>query len=216
MYANDYNERLPVCTAVEGGVGGPVLWWDMGADDPINDTGHGNGYGCLGLLAEGWRAGQAKYITNPEVFFCQDFADTAGYGNAEGVGLQWFYQNFEIPWPNDTVPWGVGCDSNYTLNGNSNGNYWGYVPPYPVDGPYGSGTGKLPQSQTFGFPCAIDAYYPPMYNHLWHGQVLGFNVLYFDGSVKWQKNSGNVLTNAPSYNTTATSYDSFWDLLRQK
>jgi prepilin-type processing-associated H-X9-DG protein len=81
------------------------------------------------------------------------------------------------------------------------------------DGPYGTGAGKLMNSASSGFACAADAFAPmsegdywalgtsQVYNHYMNGQILGFNVLYFDGSVQWWSNNNNVLVNAgdPSY-----------------
>jgi prepilin-type processing-associated H-X9-DG protein len=62
------------------------------------------------------------------------------------------------------------------------------------NGPWGAGGGNLGKCQAFNYPCAADdACYLSGLNHVWHGQVLGFNVLYFDGSVKWWTNNKGIV-----------------------
>jgi prepilin-type N-terminal cleavage/methylation domain-containing protein/prepilin-type processing-associated H-X9-DG protein len=222
MYANDWNDFIPYSSYFDLG---NTLWGKTSYNTDF--------YGPLGLLIQGWRTGQARYITNPKVFFCPspnpeisgvDFGDTYG----ENIG--WFYQNFEIPYPNDPICDMWGCKALYTANLSNLVNDWS--PYYPIDGPYGSGGGLYSCSARLKFPCAADLFNWLDGNHLWHDHILGFNVLYFDGSVKWWNNTSNVLVNAtynPFYdewngNTNkgyslepdGTGGPNFWFLVKQK
>jgi prepilin-type processing-associated H-X9-DG protein len=105
-------------------------------------------------------------------------------------------------------------------------------------GPYVMGPGKsrLAPSASYGFACAADSFAPDLdgsdgatwwgssgmpgtvYSHYINGSILGFNVLYFDGSVKWWNNINNVLVNqgdAHAGNDYSGPVDNFWQAVQQ-
>ena len=221
MYASDWGDSLP--TRWFGCGEGFVPWGGSppGAGWTVPST-----YGPLGLLAQGYSTGNAKYITNPAVLFCPSTAPGT-------TNLQTFKANFEQP--------NVQCNSSYTANCDcsdplGNGS----------DGPYGSGGGTLTGCNlpTAGaaikrYACAADVFAPGIgttsgstgiYYHLGGGLsslnvVMGFNVLYFDGSVQWWTNSG-ASTNPPGTlinagdttngNIQSTANNKFWQLVETK
>jgi len=204
IYAQDWNGYLPpLCTAPSQYDYGSYLWM--------------YGYYCtLGLLTQGWSTGKPKYITNPGVLFCPSA------GGPYAPTLAQFQSNFELA--------GDSCSSDYTVNTNYN-NYGNN------DGPYFSGQSKLLVSAMLGFPCAADFFsmigiYPHVGNGMGYGyktaysgtmnvHILGFNVLYFDDSVKWWNNNNDILVNACDSgswtgNSVSLSDNTFWDVVKQK
>jgi prepilin-type N-terminal cleavage/methylation domain-containing protein/prepilin-type processing-associated H-X9-DG protein len=163
MYANDYNDSLPPGYPVSQPFYGDVLW------DNIN----GPGYGQFGYFIQGWSTGHAKYINDPSVFFCPS--------STWSEDPAWFSTNFEVN--------GGSVHSTYTANCDT--NQGGGSP----NGPYGSGGGLYSYSARLKYACAADGFGTNYwYNASSHvgvkGQILGFNVLYFDGSVQWWNNTG--------------------------
>lgn len=202
MYANDCDDNLPSQFFLgTNWNAGQVLW-------------ESNTYGEFGFLAQGAGSadaplgqGTGRYITNPAVLFCPD-------GNGAG-SPPWNLVSFNTYF--ETTTTGIQVDTNYTANCDDNDSFYN-----AHDGPYGSGRGKLTLSARKGYACAADGFYPSIgsYNHRWNGgngQVLGFNVLYFDGSVKWFQNSRNYLINsAPTYgDCCSVSTNTFWVLVEQ-
>jgi prepilin-type processing-associated H-X9-DG protein len=209
MYANDFNDSLPPSVGCAGGV-----WSDGACGNGLWVSGLWGAtyYPTQGYLVQGYSTGKAKYITNPAVLFCPSaVAYNPNYSGCQGETptLEYFNANFE------TIPGSyIIVFDNYTVNLNNNSGC--------PDGPYGSGEGRLSHSQVNGYACAADSLFPCVgfYDHLWHGQTLGFNVLYFDGSVKWWSNSGNVMVNAcnDTYggNSCVSSNNKFWTMVQQK
>jgi prepilin-type N-terminal cleavage/methylation domain-containing protein/prepilin-type processing-associated H-X9-DG protein len=225
MYANDFNGALPgpyACTPWVSFWWGPLLYISdteeanlgtgvlggSGVGGLVPGTGvggpgwigkWGSNYGQLGLLA----CPQTKYITSLGTFFCPSASQTSW--QTTNANLAVAQANFGVP---TSTLW---IDSNYTVNYNSGDMPWPQCySQHSIDGPWGSGAGTLSQSASNGFPCAADAFAfnlspswwgvssgvpGPVYNHYINGQIRGFNVLYFDGSVKWWNNTNNVLTN---------------------
>jgi len=209
MYANDYNDSLPPLVCFAGGVwsnpgycsNGLWAWGLWGASY----------YGELGYLIQGYTAGHAKYINNPEVFYCPDGVDGSYW---KQCNLAYFYASFE------SQTNGGELFSNYTVNGNYNTGGVG-----TPDGPYGSGGCLYSHSARLKYPCAADVFLPLMadYSHQWYnGLILGFNVLYFDGYVQWWKNDNNILTGVCD-NTKgggnvfcANTYNTFWGAVQRR
>jgi prepilin-type N-terminal cleavage/methylation domain-containing protein/prepilin-type processing-associated H-X9-DG protein len=212
MYASDWGDSLP--TRWFGCGEGFVPWGGSppGAGWTVPST-----YGPLGLLAQGYSTGNAKYITNPAVLFCPSTAPGT-------TNLQTFKANFEQP--------NVQCNSSYTANCDcsdplGNGS----------DGPYGYGQGLFRASGIKGYACAADGFSNycglpgnHMASAIWSSNnlILGFNVLYFDGSVKWWKNTQGSSSSSNGYLWDATGgsqtwgncsiygNDPFWPLVQQK
>lgn len=188
MYANDYDDWLPPQYRDPD-----PAWTIEGYMLWGSDT-----YGQLGLFAKGYRTGKASYISNPEVFFCPSAAPT--WGPPQHGFLQEFKDDFEVP--------SCAVIANYTVNcDNSSAG--------APDGPYDSGRGKFTRSAILGYACASDAFWPgiSLSNH----QLLGFNVLFFDGSVRWKNNTNNVLSNAGnnySGNMIRGATNTFWTLVK--
>jgi prepilin-type processing-associated H-X9-DG protein len=207
MYGNDWNDYLPypgyapwaTCLWVNG----PPGWYG----------------GPLGLFMKGWSTGQPKYITTPSILYCPDSTNRQGFGSSD-CSLAKFYADFEVP----TNP---GLSSNYAVN--LDGGPWASIPP---DGPYGSGLGVLTTSAMLGYACAGDAYVAASGiaygNHMGQTnflssnlQILGFNILYFDGSVRWWQNNNNVLVNQGDVtngegNIRAGYTNTFWTAVKAK
>jgi prepilin-type N-terminal cleavage/methylation domain-containing protein/prepilin-type processing-associated H-X9-DG protein len=218
MFAQDNHDSLPAYNVQS-------LWWDPRFGNALWSCWSTNTYGELGYLIQGWKTtGRGKYIDNPAALYCPDNAQANTWWN---LTLPAFYAGFEVPFYGP-----VG--SSYTVNSNS------VIGDATMDGPYGSGARSRTTCVANGYPCAADAFtaltpagWPngplyPVFNHLWNGsQILGFNVLYFDGSVKWWKNTNNVLYNAGdpwvpggetgNGNTEGSiSTNAFWHLVQQQ
>ena len=205
MYGNDWNGYLPLGYQSFG----TCVW--------VNGT--PGWYGALGLFMKGWSTGQPKYITTPSILYCPDSTNRQGYGSSPST-LTAFYANFEVSGSG-------GLSSNYAVN--LDGGPWTAIPP---DGPYGSGEGVLMTSAMLGYACAGDAYVAASGiaygNHMGQTnflssnlQILGFNILYFDGSVKWWGNNNNVLVNQGDVtggqgNIRAGYTNTFWTAVKQK
>jgi prepilin-type processing-associated H-X9-DG protein len=237
MYAQDNNDCIP---ARVGGTTynsyGPILWGGSVANAV-------NAYGPLGLLVQ--RCGNStngfgtgKYISTPAILFCPSAPTQTSSGSWGVPTLANFRANFENTGA-ASLTWGsytVNCDDS-----NPNAVY-----PSAADGPYGSGGGTLTGCNlpTAGaaikrYACAADVFAPGIgttsgstgiYYHLGGGLsslnvVMGFNVLYFDGSVQWWTNSG-ASTNPPGTlinagdttngNIQSTANNKFWQLVETK
>jgi prepilin-type N-terminal cleavage/methylation domain-containing protein/prepilin-type processing-associated H-X9-DG protein len=209
MYANDFSDFLPTYGA------GTWQWsrYNFGWTYFMNNCGcilwQYSDYGELGRLAQGYSTRTAKYITTPALLFCPD-ATATSY-----AALVNFNAYFEVP--NSSLScssYTVNCDDN---NAGSDGS--------PA-GPYGSGGGLYSHSARLKFPCAADSFSSALgyYSHLGAETgssmiVLGFNVLYFDGSVKWWTNgSNNNLVNYGDLsfgNIDSQSTNNFWTAVKQ-
>jgi prepilin-type N-terminal cleavage/methylation domain-containing protein/prepilin-type processing-associated H-X9-DG protein len=182
MYAQDYDDNLP---PANGWAYGNVLW--QGDSN--------NPYHPLGLLLQGYASGKAKYITNPAVFVCPTWKH---YGTSEYwkqvCKVEWIKQHFEVP--------GFGVNSSYAVNKRDDSL-----------GPYGGGKGKLTQSAMKGFLWAADCWLANSgcsHRDYSISKILpvGFNVLFFDGSVRWVNDSNHVIANTDSiYYTDRPHYD---------
>jgi len=180
LYAQDYDDYLPARCASSVYVGNE-LWNGNNADS----------YFPLGRLLKGYRArGHGQYLDSPGNFVCP-----SGNWGASTYGTPVLIKSqFETA--------GVNCRANYSANCTGRGvdvEALGYPP-----GPYNTvAKGKLSKAAAAGYICAADAYiistYGPAYtgrNHIGTaGLPDGFNVLFFDGSVKWLADPNHVVCN---------------------
>jgi prepilin-type N-terminal cleavage/methylation domain-containing protein/prepilin-type processing-associated H-X9-DG protein len=217
MYAQDYNDLLP--TPLDGvwPQYPTCLWWAGMYMSPLAVLAEGLTYGHPGSMA----TGPAKYITNSSILFCPDSTNQSLPSYGWWAGPNYFNTVFEQPSPPTT-----DC-STYSVN--VDGGPWAGVPP---DGPYGSGESVLTTSAMLGYACAGDAYVVSggvaYGNHMVQTNllssnlaILGFNILYFDGSVRWWSNSNNALVNNGDTtngtgNERAGYTGTFWTALKAK
>ncbi|MCM8786397.1 MAG: DUF1559 domain-containing protein [Candidatus Omnitrophica bacterium] len=203
MYAQDYDDFLPPRNE--------VYWWE---GPKLWHTGQGSGYYPLGRLLQGYglkdgnyrtsttevRNGKGKYIDNPSAFICPSI--TGSWGKSS-IKILYINQRFEVKGS------GGYCWTAYSVNTHS--NVWGSVC-----------KGKLSKASQLGYIWAADWYnlspsYPPEYhvNHIDRSSGYypeGFNVLFFDGSVKWISDQRHIICNtSDGYHTQNTyNYSTLW------
>lgn len=154
--------------------------------------------------------GKGLYINTPQTFFCP-----SGRWGEAGTRAS-------IRYINSYYEKALSESAAGTYSYNTSGDPYLVVGQVRI-GPYDStAKGKLSQSVSAGYLCAADGYKfstsGPVYsgvNHAGHdGLPEGFNVLFFDGSVKWvsnsQRNICNTSDNAHCLNTTAKTGCVLW------
>ena len=186
MYAQDYDDNLPSRVTPP-----PV----PGYRPDFNCNwlwAPGWNYFPLGLLIQGWRStGKGKYIQDYKVFFCPG----ARWGPGSRVTMANFIGWFELQ--SGGYPAFSGSASTYAYNNRdvrTNTNFYG---PY-----HSSFAGKMSRAMKAGLIAAGDAYTlysTETYNGKSHagkdGIPEGFNILFFDGSVKWLSNADKKICN---------------------
>lgn len=189
MYAQDYDDNLPTRLPPPG-YDGHSLW-------------SGDGYYCaLGLLFQGYREyGKGKYIAGPETFICPSARKTwSSFATLRGIK-----NNFEVVGPNKDAR------ANYSYNISN----IIYAPPGFAS--WATVYGKLSRAVGTSYACAADAFSVD-YGWLNHpdpkdiGLPVGFNVLLWDGSVKWIDDRHHIVCNRSSSNRkhNLNLYSDFW------
>ncbi|MCM8803684.1 MAG: DUF1559 domain-containing protein [Candidatus Omnitrophica bacterium] len=192
LYAQDYDDNLPTRTNPPA-YDGYVLW-----------KGDTEVYGPLGFLFQGYRVyGKGKYVASPETFICPS-ASKKWIWYAKITAIK---SNFEV----------VGVDKDARSNYTYNTSYIIYAPPGYA--PWAAIYGKLSRAVSSPFACAADGYAVD-YNWINHpdpkdiGLPIGFNVLLWDGSVKWVDDSKHVICNRSDYyhKGNMNTYSTFWSV----
>jgi len=199
MYANDYEDNLPLR--------GYYAW--VGHSMWQGSEAGKEGYYPLGLLLQGYglkdgnyrssttevRNGTGKYLNNPAVFICPSQYGSWAKTNISAAIIS---QRFEV------MGGGGYCWASYSVDTSR-----------PYDPSYGGG--KLSKCSQLGYIWAADVYnlsptYPPEYcvNHVERASYYypeGFNVLFFDGSVRWVSDPNHTICNTSDGYHTENIYD---------
>ena len=210
MYANDNDDYLPLNLSPHG-------YW-------LWDGQIGNRYTALGVLLQGWRAmGKGLYLDNPQLLYCPSPYAGSGQGWKDRGSLQHIKSTFEVPGQRSF------CHYTYNTYVNSRTTWWGGTnppskPPVPKeiwDKPRLSRAVKIRAiavADYFYLPSNADptTYYAGFNHGTFGGEFYpaGFNILSFDGAVKWVNDSGhqiaNELTEYYQWKTNGHPNSYFW------
>ena len=180
MYAQDYDDYLPERNPFSSQYGyGYILWGCDAGYYPLGRLLQGYGLYNGNYRAQGGdpRNGKGKYIDNPSVFICPSFTGT-NWAKGNIKRTEKIFEALTQGNADNTY-----CTSTYSVNTSS------YV--------YGANyaNGKLSKAMRLGYIWAADCFsvhspWPSIYfvNHIDRASNYypeGFNILFFDGSVKW-------------------------------
>ena len=206
LYADDYDGRVPTGGNPTWTMEVPTIWRKASASEP--------GYVGLGILCMGWRdTGRGKYLPDPMFLLCPDIVPRYFYWVGKYYNKGWIYTWFEYP----TVASNNKVYVNYARN----------LLPYSDAAMFSKTKARVDLCAKEGLMWVADAwgYYawnygnPPGsssegYSHLGRDMLpMGFNALFFDGSVRWINDPGHKLLY--KYHTNSYGTESFWRDLRQ-
>ncbi|MCM8806252.1 MAG: type II secretion system GspH family protein [Candidatus Omnitrophica bacterium] len=209
MYAQDYDGYLPPQGWRTMDHESDYTWQIWTYNSALGRGGYiGPGYLLIGYKSDG--SGTGKYISSIEFFYCPSCTKCvywSGHLKLSIMKQRWESSNTD------------GCRIPYAWN-HSEAIYkhsWSSSSP---------GYGKIDRAAKLGYVWIADAYWPasvpvspgvPPYlgNHLYNSMPMGFNCLFFDGSVKWIPDPDHNIANTGGNYRTDPSLCKFWTMVTQ-
>lgn len=191
MYAQDYDDNLPARNPDwRQDYYGNIIWFSP------------YGYFSWGLLFKNYSVNKrGDYISSPEILLCPSRCPSWN----RSLTVNYIKSTFEVP--------GQLTQVSYSANLRRDPN-WGQ------GGPYDTKTnGKLTKAVRANFICMADNYWLSGSGGNWANHLgtdllpEGFNILFFDGSVRWVNDNRHVLANLSNNYTKQNSdvWSNLWN-----